>query len=117
MAGNVESADGVAGPVVLRPLEEQAALQVKRTHEMFAANHGARVMESEGPRKLRMAIKTVAEYGVVKDLPPPQQPVGEKLAAKPVKNQPAAAPEGEDADAKAHLRKSAVEKVVHRISP
>ena len=110
MPGENGVVEDVAGPVVVRPLDEQVALKIKRTHEMFAANHGARVMESEEPRKLRLAVKTTAEYAVVKDLPSLQQPAAEK-GAKPGKNQPAAEPTGVDTDAKTHLRRSAVEKV------
>jgi pleiotropic regulator 1 len=58
----------------LLPVEALIAAKVKRTREMFQANHGGRISDVESARKMRLAIKVQNEYAVVKDLPPPQTP-------------------------------------------
>mmetsp|Transcript_63799 Transcript_63799/g.132867 ORF Transcript_63799/g.132867 Transcript_63799/m.132867 type:complete len:495 (+) Transcript_63799:153-1637(+) len=104
-----------AGPVKVLSVEEQVLLNTKRTHEMFASNYGARLQELEGPKKLRVGIKTRDEYAVVKDLPPPTAPSAALAkapsAGKQAKPLVPLMTAAEDSDAKAHLKAQAVSKV------
>eukprot|EP00960_Hanusia_phi_P046568 757911-Hanusia_phi.AAC.3 len=96
------------GPVELKTMKEQVLFSFKRTHEMFAANHGSRLPDIDEAKKLRMSMKLRDEYWVVKDLPPPQPVNAQKNdKAKP----PVPILESEDKTAKEHLQKSAIARV------
>ena len=97
-----------AGAVALKSMKEQVLFSFKRTHEMFAANHGSRLSDIDEAKKLRMSMKLRDEYWVVKDLPPPQPVAPNKSdKAKP----PVPILESEDKTAKEHLQKTAIARV------
>ncbi|CAD7701045.1 unnamed protein product [Ostreobium quekettii] len=56
-------------PVERKTVKAMALLTMKRTHDMFAQNHGEQLPLSESSQRAKIACKLRDEYAAVKDLP------------------------------------------------